>query len=643
MLLVINVAIAGRLFFVEYLPHFNSVEPIFFAIAKTIRERWPVSGWWELSNFGYPFAYAYQPLLHHLVAACASFTGWTEARAYHALTCVFYVLGPVSLYALMLRLTRTVGVSFAAALFYSLVSPAALVLRSVYHDAGWQIRRLHVALVYGEGPNIAGLALLPLAILLLDRARERRTVGSWFVASLALVSVPLTNVPATLALGMALVAYGLACAPREWVRVGAQIGAACASGFFLLAPWLQPSGLLLAFHNTQLFMDPEARFAWAKLPYYAAFAVLIAVACWAVHRLRLDFALRFAVLFTAICAPIPMLKEWGGVSLISEANRFHLAMEIPVAIGVAMVAFTVFARARIFLIALAVFGGGFLTVRAAETARGWTEPATLENRPEAKISAWMDEYAGTDRVFVSGSISFWLNYLSRSPQVLGCCNQNLMVPIVPHAHYTIGTFPVPDSTDISVGWFQIWGVRYAAINGPASLEPYRGFQRPKMFDGVLQELWRDGDDAIYEVPLVSASLAHVVKPEELIAREPENGIDVEPVAAYRAAVLDASRPQAAFRFTSPSDAVVEGSLPQGFLYSLQIAYHKGWRASNTVGESVPIGRDALGFMTLAPRCDGPCEVRLHFDGGLEVWVLRGLCGVAWFGLGLVVLLERKMR
>lgn len=636
LLLGLNLAIAGRLFFIEYLQYFGSIEPMFFAIARTIRERWPDSGWWSQSNFGYPFAYAYQPLFHHLVAACAALTGWTEARAYHAMTVVFYALGPVSLYALMLRLTRAVWVSAASALFYSLVSPSALLIPSVLADGGWQIRRLHVAVVYGEGPNVAGLTLLPLGILCLDWARERSTWGAWLAASIALISVPLTNIPAALALGMALIAYGLACGSA---RVWLEIGVICAVGFLLFAPWLEPSGLTLAFRNTQLWMDPAGRFAMAKLPFYLAWAGCIGLVWWLFRRA--SFTLRFAALFAAICAPLPLFKAWAGVSLIAEADRFHIGMEIPIAMGVALAVGRLFGQSRVWMWPLVVLSGGSLTVWAIQTAHRWIQPASLVNRPEVLISSWMNEHAGADRVFVDGSTSFWFNHLSSIPQVRGCCSQNLLIPVMPHVHYAIHNQSGAGAADIITGWLQVFGVHYVAFNGPKSLDVYpRVHELPDL--SVLKERWRRGDDFIYEVPLASPSLAHVVRREELVVREPANGIDVEAIAAYRAAVMDASRPQAAFRFTSPSDAIVDGSLPRGFLYSLQIAYHDGWRASGSAGESVSIGKDALGFMTLAPDCDGRCEVRLHFDGGREVIVLRLVCGLAWLGAGIVLWRGRRI-
>ena len=99
---------------------------------------------------------------------------------------------------------------------------------------------------------------------------------------------------------------------------------------------------------------------------------------------------------------------------------------------------------------------------------------------------------------------------------------------------------------------------------------------------------------------------------------------------YRAAILDTTRPQAEFTWTSERDALVHGTLPAGHLYSLQIPYHVGWRAD----PGTRIAHAALGFMTVEPQCTGTCDVHLHFDGGRERAVLRWTIVIAWLGLAM---------
>src|ERR1035441_2184719 len=119
-LFALNLWICWRLLFIEYLPHFVSIEPLFFALAKAIRSDWPHLGWWRQWYCGMPFTYTYQPLLHYVVAAVSAVTGLSVARAFHVVIAVGYSLGPVSVCALMLRLSRRMDVSFTAGFLCSL-------------------------------------------------------------------------------------------------------------------------------------------------------------------------------------------------------------------------------------------------------------------------------------------------------------------------------------------------------------------------------------------------------------------------------------------------------------------------------------------------------------------------------------------
>jgi hypothetical protein len=308
-------------------------------------------------------------------------------------------------------------------------------------------------------------------------------------------------------------------------------------------------------------------------------------------------------------------------------------MEMPIILATVLAGFSLVEwtrRARVALaIALAVFcliQIGNLSAFAKNTLR----EGDVRDRAEWKIARWMDANAGSDRIYAPGAVSLWFNYLARQPQLIGCCDQNLLMPIIVVAHYVLGSDDGAGdrAAEISIAWLQVLGVHYAAVNGPLSNEPYKDFRHPEKFNGVLKEVWREGDDVIYEVPLASPSLAHVVRPDELIARLPVNGLEIEPMEKYRAAVLDGARPQAEFTWISTRDALIHGMLPAGYLYSLQIPYHAGWRAD----PGVRISHDALGMMTLESQCSGACDLRLHFDGGSERTALRWTSLLAWLAL-----------
>ncbi len=129
---------------------------------------------------------------------------------------------PLALYCLATSFSSNRPASFCAALIFSLFSPALLFLPAMRADAGslWNPRRLQVLVVYGEGPNILGLALCMIALASLHWAVTRKTAPSALIAALVLAAVPATNWPSTVALAMGLFCY-LAVSRRS------SFGAAC--------------------------------------------------------------------------------------------------------------------------------------------------------------------------------------------------------------------------------------------------------------------------------------------------------------------------------------------------------------------------------------------------------------------------------
>jgi hypothetical protein len=172
----------------------------------------------------------------------------------------------------------------------------------------------------------------------------------------------------------------------------------------------------------------------------------------------------------------------------------------------------------------------------------------------------------------------------------------------------------------------LYGI-HAVLVGPGA---DRGFRNPRKFAGRFKELWRNGDDVIYEVPQRSESLAHALTPRDLAAREPVNGIDIDPLRPYVAALDNPALPPADFRWINRHRATVKAALQRNEILSIQIAYHPGWRAT-VRGEPRPAYRDRLGLLAVEPKCDGPCTVELTYDGGLEMHLARLLSWTALAG------------
>src|SRR5262249_51009117 len=170
---------------------------------------WRGLGWYRFWYCGIPFQNSYPPLLHALVAVSAAAGHVSTALAHHAVTAFFYCLGPVSLLWMVWRLGRDFTLGLAAGALYALISPSAFLVPGIRGELGtfFAPRRLEVLVVYGEGPHVTSLTLLPLAIGLLALALEKSRAPYYIAAALGLVAVALTNWLGAFALAVAVACY----------------------------------------------------------------------------------------------------------------------------------------------------------------------------------------------------------------------------------------------------------------------------------------------------------------------------------------------------------------------------------------------------------------------------------------------------
>ena len=644
LLLAMNIAVCRRLFSVGYLPHFNSLEPFFFALADHIKSYWPHVGWYPCWYGGMPFEYTYQPLLPHLAAAVSLLTSWTTPHAFHFCVALFYACGPVALYLLVLGLSHKLDTAIFAGLCYSMWSPSALLVPAIAQDIGgvWHARRLYNVVVYADSPQIAGLTMVPLAILAVHWAVRRPGVLSVIVTALALISVPLISIPATIGLVMALGALFLTL-DRDRLICILLVAGSSLLGYLLVCRWMPPSEFPLMLGNVRLaWPSPSPN----RLLWDVAFVALALVLGWMLHWLRMPFIARFAVLLSFITGAVTLGDAWFHVSLLVQAARFHVIMEMAIAVlvGVVLSALAAMNRvAKVAVIALVTILAGIQFVHYRRFARQIINSANITARSEYKVARWFDRNAAGRRVLAPGSIEFFLNSVTRTPQMTGCCLQNALSMAEVYAYYQYATDDGAESSKaagINVQWMKALGVSFVVTDDAKSTEVYHDVRHPYKFDGVLPLRWRDDGDFIYEIPMPSASLAHAVLPDELVQRFPVNGIDVSPLGQYVTALDDPSRPVLKTGWLGTSELRVAGPVAANQLVSVQVSYHPGWRA-NANGREVPVGRDALGFIAVSPGCSGPCDLHLVFTGGREYATTKIASICAWISVLLALLLYAR--
>jgi hypothetical protein len=235
------------------------------------------------------------------------------------------------------------------------------------------------------------------------------------------------------------------------------------------------------------------------------------------------------------------------------------------------------------------------------------------------------------RILMTGSSAFWLAAFSDIPQLWGF-DQGTTDYTIRGAEFAIYSSDSvgPNTAANSVLWLKALGAQAVSVSGPASEEVYQNFSHPNVFGGVLDPIWREGDNVIYQVGSERTSLARVVPAAALVIREPIHGLDTDPIRPYVAALDDPSMPKAQFKWTSMHSADIATNLEPGQVVSLQMAWANGWHATVN-GKPAPVRRDAIGLMYVDPaHVDpdpverGPARIQIYYDGGTERLVARSV-------------------
>lgn len=641
-LFLINAYIVRELFSTEYTVQMGSIEAAFIAIARYAMENWRDLTWFPLWYGGIPYQNTYPPLLHLTVAATAKLFGASPALSYHAVTAAMYCLGPVTLFWLAWKLSRSRAYSFAAALLYSVFSPSALLVSAIRHDMGgvFYPRRFQALVQYGEGPHVTSMTLLPVAILCLHNALEKRRPVYYLLAAISLGAVVLTNWLGGFALAAAVLAYLLARAPRSNWKIWVTAAAIGIYAYVIVSPWIPPSTIAAIRTNAQRIGGNYGMTA-QHLKYAGLVLIALVFLEYVFARWKPPEVLRFALVLLFLTGTLTLAAAWFGIALMPQPDRYHLEMEMALAL-VAVFALKPLLEqmggSRRAFLAAGFLLFAFLQVK---TYRGYAKyqgrPIDVRATVENKAAQWFDRNMQGGRVYAPGTVSFWMNTFTDTPQYGGGFDQGITNPNEAAVAYQVYSGQGTDKEgEVAAAWLRAFGVRAVMTGGPKSGEFYKPFRNARKFDGIFKEVWRDGDDAIYEIPARSGLLAHVVLPEDLPSRKPTGGLDIEPLAPYLAALDNPNLPLASFRWRNRHEAEISAGFRKGDLLSVQISYHPGWRAT-VAGQPRRAYSDNLGQLAIEPGCTGPCTVTLSYDGGPEMLLVRLLSWVALIaGLALSV-------
>jgi len=629
-LFALNALITLRLVHVDYTRQMGSIEGAYVGLARYVAHHLSDLSWFPLWYGGIPYPDTYPPLLHWISGLAVAMAGISPGLAYHVVTATIYAAGPAALFWMAWRLSGSRGAAFTAGLLYSLISPTCLLVKEVRFDAGGWFgpRRLVTLVVYGEGPHVTSLLLLPLAIGLLHVALQKRKPAYYVTAALAIAAVPLSNWLGAMALAMAIAAYLLAngaTSVSEWSYATLRTAGLGAFAYAIAVPWLGPATIAVIRANAPRVAN-NFESTTAQRLFAAAIALGLLLCAWLLARRRVAPATRFAALFSYITAATALGRYWFHQSLVPQPERYHLEMDMAMCVLASFLLWPLAAqiprRARAVAPCVVAAACIAIAVHQKRMARDMERPIDIRTTIEYQTARWLDANLPGHRVFAPGTIGFWLNAFSEAPQLTGGFDNGILNPFLAHAIYQIYS---GDRQDLAVAFLKAYGCAAVIGGGPESREVYHPYAHPEKFRG-LPELWRNGGDTIYAVPGRSASLAHAVRAADLVKLTPV-GYDDVAVKPYLAALDDPSMPAADLRWRAPSAATITADLRPEHLLSVQISWAAGWHATVN-GEPRRSWGDKLNQVVVEPHCSGPCTVELTYDGGAEGRVSRWLSRLA---------------
>jgi hypothetical protein len=645
-LLVINIYFVKKLFFVEFTNNMQTNAGSFMAITRFILQHGPHVAWFPWWFNGEPFENSYTPMLHMVDAGFAWTTGSSPAHAYNFVTAFFYVAGPVFLFLFAWRVSRFLETSFAAALLFSLFSPTAL-FPGVRADLGglWNPWRLRVLVFWGEGPHTVVLSLLPLVLLILYLAMTKRTYIWYAAATIATAFLVLTNAFGAVDL---LVSCGCLLLASQWKEIPRRALIICVIGivsYLWVSPFLTPTLIRTISENSQ-FVGGDYT-PGKMLPWRVVILAGLTGLSFATGRMQ-DYFTRFTLLITFAFLAIAGLALIANLAAVAQASRYSLEMELGVSLAAAFLLRPLLLRSsvslRIIVASLLIAVSVHQIVYYRSYAKTIIQKVDVTQTIEYKIAKAVAANLGGLRAFVPAQPGTWLNVFADTPQM-----DSGHLPFNPNATEGAAAYAICSGQNAgtrdaenSILWLKAYGCHAVQVSGPKSRVEGKPFVNPKKFESVLPVLWHEEDDTIYSVPQRTRSLAHVVPLSAIVMRKPIHGLDTEDVVRYVAALDDPALPPAELTWRSPSEARINATVHPGQVVSVQSTYDKGWIASAN-GRPAEVGRDGIGLSVIYADCDGPCDIRFIFDGGLERRICRAASWTVTAGIliaGLYVLIRR---
>lgn len=645
-LLAMNIWVNSPLFHNGEQPYRGSIESGYAGIARFFAEHPNPNGWNPLIYCGTSTQRTYLPGMPYATALLLWLQpGMESLHAYRIVMALFACLGPVTLFLFAAYASGSRAWAFAAALGYSLCSPAYDLFQTIDSDRGllpvpW---RLHVMVKYGEGPHNMGLTLLPLALLAVWAAAKSGGFRRIFLAAVALAAVALTHWIAALALAFCclLLFAAYATAGREFSHRRVILAGLLA--YALSCFWLTPSFIRIVGFNW-----PRDSFGYKlQQQQHAAFALIVAGLLIILFLFRRHPAYRYLCFVTLCFFLFAALAEGHyahKVDAIPEARRYTLEMEVFLALAIAewmRVGWRAGGGVNRFCVAmtacLLIASGTPQALRFFRDGYDSWKLKPKEYTVEYRIANWLRNQSPAGRVYVSGGSRFRLNSWFTIAQTNGTFDSGLLDRSPLDLDYRFrsltGMRTGKEAQDSLLAMLAM-GVEYLVVHGQESEEYYRDVRNPQRLDALFPVVHRDGPDRVFRVPFHGFAFFRRHN---------------EAPASWEPASLETYLPHS----VQPGSVLLHdwqgmnrlhlrgGMIPEDSGISVMMNYDPGWRASQK-GNPVPVEPDAMGFLYLRASPGSEADIVLQYGLTSEKWMAWALSAAAWV-LSVIACLNRRLR
>ncbi len=591
--------------------------------------------WNSLWYNGFPTHLTYPPVMPNLVALVTYLTKLNLTHVYRIITAIFLMLTPVSVYMLAKYLTKRKTTAFLASVFYILLPSVAYLFipQLAMHIplAGYAPFRLITFAQYGEGPHLASVFFLPLALMYFIKSYRQPDVKNYILAAIFTALTMLTNLFGGVALLMLfaivvlgkLAIYVFTFSIKRLLVVGALSYALTAFAFDL--------GFVQSIIQSS-YIHPENSI---HLP---PFLVIFVVMMFGILPIALlvrgkmmgndeNFKWFLAIVWTLVFLTIPTVYYHSGYALMSQPNRYLPELQIGFSIFTAMLV-TVwwdlypanedkmsFTKKTVSIIATFVV---LTLISYSYISKPYylINPQPMDVTYEYKIAEYLDENIDKEsgeRTYLTGTPAFWLTAFYDVPQIRGSADNAQSNPWWADISYQINQ---GEDAQVAKDWLNILNVKNILINYPESGTHYVDFENYDRYINYKEVAkFADGGFQLLEVPDSNLSLFSIInRNDDNFTKTITDKRDFDGIHKFANMIRSVDNSKLEYSIDSQSNYTFKSeNIVENDAILFKMNYDPRWKAVDQDGKNVKLESVGPNFVMATPNNTGTVEIKFSIQ------------------------------